>query len=77
MKEIYYTIMLIIIITFARVSHFFTNRTINMWNSLPDITVTASSGKVSYNGANFIIINFIGVALLIFILSVFRTIVVF
>jgi len=34
-------------------------------------------GKVSYNGANFIIINFIGVALLIFILSVFRTIVVF
>jgi len=33
-------------------------------------------GEVSYNGPNLIIINFIGVALLIFILSVFRMIVV-
>ena len=33
-------------------------------------------GEVSYNGPNLIIINFIGVVLLIFILSVFRMIVV-
>ena len=33
-------------------------------------------GKIMYNGLNFTIINFIGGTLLIFILSVFRTIAV-